>query len=58
VADEGMREFGDWRDMGLGLIMALFVIFLPRGLIGLTDRLRTQVKDKPLAQPTVPERRA
>jgi branched-chain amino acid transport system permease protein len=38
LADEGMREFGDWRDIGLGLVLAAFVILLPRGLVGL--RLR------------------
>jgi branched-chain amino acid transport system permease protein len=35
LADEGMREFGDWRDIGLGLVLAAFVILLPRGLAGL-----------------------
>ena len=35
LADEGMREVGDWRDIGLGLILAAFVILLPRGLAGL-----------------------
>jgi branched-chain amino acid transport system permease protein len=35
LADEGMREFGDWRDIGLGLLLAIFVIVLPRGLAGL-----------------------
>ncbi|HRX35704.1 MAG TPA: branched-chain amino acid ABC transporter permease [Aestuariivirga sp.] len=35
LADEAMREFGDWRDIGLGLILAAFVILLPRGLAGL-----------------------
>lgn len=35
LADEGMREFGDWRDIGLGLLLALFVILLPKGLAGL-----------------------
>jgi branched-chain amino acid transport system permease protein len=35
LADEGMREFGDWRDIGLGLLLALFVILMPRGLAGL-----------------------
>ena len=38
LADEGMREFGDWRDIGLGLILAVFVILLPKGLIGLRSR--------------------
>ena len=40
LADEGMREFGDWRAIGLGLLLAIFVILLPRGLAGL-GRLRT-----------------
>ena len=57
LADEGMREFGDWRDMGLGLIMALFVIFLPKGLVGLADRLRAQGRQK-LPDATRPERPA
>lgn len=34
LADEGMREVGDWRDIGLGVILCLFVILLPRGLAG------------------------
>jgi branched-chain amino acid transport system permease protein len=38
IADEGMREFGDWRDIGLGLVLAVFVILLPRGLAGLRWR--------------------
>ena len=40
LADEGMREIGDWRDIGLGLILAIFVIALPRGLAGLSLRQR------------------
>jgi branched-chain amino acid transport system permease protein len=43
LADEGMREIGDWRDIGLGLILVLFVVLLPKGLAGL--RL-TQVSAK------------
>jgi branched-chain amino acid transport system permease protein len=35
LTDEAMREVGDWRDIGLGLILAAFVIFLPKGLTGL-----------------------
>ena len=35
LADEAMREAGDWRDIGLGLILAGFVILLPKGLAGL-----------------------
>jgi branched-chain amino acid transport system permease protein len=39
LADEGMREVGDWRDIGLGLVLAGFVILLPNGIAGL--KLRT-----------------
>lgn len=41
LADEGMREIGDWRDIGLGLLLALFVVLLPRGLAGLKLLRRT-----------------
>ncbi len=41
LADEGMREFGDWRDIGLGLILAGFVILLPKGLAGLLARVKS-----------------
>lgn len=37
-ADEGMREVGDWRDIGLGVVLVAFVILLPRGLAGLKLR--------------------
>lgn len=38
AADEGLREFGTLRDIGLGLVLAVFVILLPRGLAGLRRR--------------------
>jgi len=34
LVDEGVRGFGTWRDIGLGVILALFVVLLPRGLMG------------------------
>ena len=34
MADEGVRELGDWRDIGLGLILIMFVVMLRRGLAG------------------------
>jgi branched-chain amino acid transport system permease protein len=37
LADEGMRELGEWRDIGLGLTLILFVVLLRRGLIGLAS---------------------
>ena len=42
LVDEGMPEFGDWRDIGLGLLLALFVILLPKDLAGLKMPSRTK----------------
>ena len=33
-ADEGLREVSDWREIGLGLVLALCVVLFPRGLAG------------------------
>jgi hypothetical protein len=38
LADEAFKEFSDYRNIGLGLIMALFVLRLPEGLSGLIAR--------------------
>jgi len=34
-ADEGLKEIGEWRNIGLGLTLALFALLLPRGIAGL-----------------------
>ncbi|MBC6404938.1 MAG: branched-chain amino acid ABC transporter permease [Rhodospirillales bacterium] len=34
-ADEVMREFGEYRTLGLGLILAVFVVAMPQGIVGL-----------------------
>ena len=34
LADEGMRDAGDWRDIRLGLILAIFITLMPKGLAG------------------------
>ncbi|MEZ5715536.1 MAG: branched-chain amino acid ABC transporter permease [Paracoccaceae bacterium] len=34
IADEAMREVGQFRTLGLGLIIATCVVLLPRGLVG------------------------
>jgi len=34
LVDEGMNEFADYRNIGVGAILAAFVVLLPRGLIG------------------------
>lgn len=40
LADEAAREAGDFRDIGLGITLMLFVVLLPRGLIGALGVLR------------------
>ena len=49
VADEGFKEFQDWRALGMGLILPLFVVLLPGGLVGLFRRAR---------RPAAPAKRA
>src|SRR5262249_199341 len=45
LADEASKELSDYRNIGLGLIMALFVILRPEGVTGLIARLaRRRVK--------------
>lgn len=39
LADEGMRELGEWRDIGLGVVLILFVVLLRRGLAGAFEDL-------------------
>jgi branched-chain amino acid transport system permease protein len=39
LADESMKEFSDYRNIGLGLLVTLFVIAWPRGLAGWFERL-------------------
>jgi branched-chain amino acid transport system permease protein len=34
LVDEAMKEFSDYRNIGLGVILAAFVILLPQGLVG------------------------
>jgi branched-chain amino acid transport system permease protein len=38
LADEGMKEFSDYRNIGLGLLLALFVVLMPAGLTGLVRK--------------------
>lgn len=44
-ADEMLREVGDWREIGIGLMLAACVILLPRGLaaLSLNRRARTEI---------------
>jgi branched-chain amino acid transport system permease protein len=38
LADEGMKELSDYRNIGLGLLLVLFIILQPGGLIRLFSR--------------------
>ena len=52
LADEGVRELGDWRDIGLGLILILFVVLFRRGLTGAFEDLWRRLRPgKPLTAP-------
>ncbi|WP_374378793.1 branched-chain amino acid ABC transporter permease [Dongia sp.] len=46
LADEAMREFGDWRDIGLGAILAGFVILLPKGVLGSLQALALRLRGR------------
>lgn len=39
-ADEVLREFGEVRALGLGLIIAVSLVAMPNGLIGVVERIR------------------
>jgi branched-chain amino acid transport system permease protein len=47
LADEGMKEFSDYRNIGLGLILALFVIAAPGGLTGVFEKLAALTRRRP-----------
>lgn len=38
LSDEAMREAGDWRDIGLGIVLVVFVVLFPKGLVALFRR--------------------
>ncbi|MDK8873306.1 branched-chain amino acid ABC transporter permease [Paracoccus sp. SSJ] len=43
LADEAMRELGDFRDIGMGLILVACVVLMPRGLTGLFHDISTRL---------------
>ncbi len=45
-ADEVMREFGEFRTLGLGLILAFFVVAMPQGVLGLIEAGLARLKPK------------
>ena len=60
VADEGMREAGEFRTLGLGLIITAAIVLMPNGLVGrLADfgrwwRARGRRPDASMAQAATP----
>ena len=39
VGDEFLKEASEWRHIGFGVMLLLFMIFLPDGVAGLLDRV-------------------
>ena len=39
IADEVLKDFAEDRALGLGLLLPLFVVLLPGGLVGLLSRM-------------------
>lgn len=48
-ADEAMKEFSDYRNIGLGLLLAVFVIAWPNGIVGWIDTLRQRRRERKVA---------
>ncbi|GAB5470307.1 MAG: branched-chain amino acid ABC transporter permease [Rhodospirillales bacterium] len=46
-ADEIMREFGEFRTLGLGLILAFFVVVMPQGLLGVLEAGIKRLRGRP-----------
>lgn len=47
LADEAAREFANYRNIGLGLILAAFVIAMPEGIVGGIENLWTRLRGRP-----------
>jgi len=47
LADEFLREVGTYRTLGLGLILLLFVVLLPDGLLGLFEKMKDGLARRP-----------
>ena len=43
LVNEGLNEFVDWRLLGLGLILILFIIFWPTGIVGVIETLWARI---------------
>ncbi|WP_131195928.1 branched-chain amino acid ABC transporter permease [Lichenihabitans psoromatis] len=52
VADEGMREAGEFRTLGLGLIIAASIVLMPNGLLGRLGDARRWLRDRRMRSST------
>ena len=50
VADEFFKEFSDLRNIGLGVVVLLFMIFLPEGVAGAIESICKRLQRIPLVQ--------
>ena len=44
AADEVFKEFSDWRNIGLGLVVLLFMVFLPEGVAGAIESVSKRIE--------------
>ncbi|MSO69618.1 MAG: branched-chain amino acid ABC transporter permease [Alphaproteobacteria bacterium] len=55
IADEGLKDYVEWRNIGLGLIIALFAMLWPQGIVGAVEagwaRLRQRLHPEKIAEP-------
>ena len=57
LADEGVKEFSEWRLLGIGALTMIFIIFLPQGVAGAVEdfvgriRSRRQTRQQEAALP-------
>jgi branched-chain amino acid transport system permease protein len=51
LIDEGLKEFADYRNIGLGLLIAIFVILLPQGITGWFAQLAEKSLARRVAAP-------
>jgi branched-chain amino acid transport system permease protein len=47
LADEQLRDFTEYRNMGLGALIILFIVVLPDGVVGMAERLWKNLKVRP-----------
>jgi branched-chain amino acid transport system permease protein len=47
MADEQLRDFTEYRNMGLGALIILFIVVLPDGLVGAAEQLWRKLKVQP-----------